>query len=96
MTPTEAILALYGLSSVVTFFLYGFDKRRARKGGRRIPEAWLHGWELGGGFPGAFLGQRVFRHKTRKVSFQIVYWVIAGLHLGFWTWWFNRGEAPPG
>ncbi len=92
---TRTILILYALTSVIAFFLYGFDKRRARKGGCRIPEVWLHGFELFGGFPGAFLGQRVFHHKTRKVSFQIVFWLIVIGHAAFWVWWWTRGGETP-
>jgi uncharacterized membrane protein YsdA (DUF1294 family) len=45
-----------------------------------VPEATLHLAELLGGWPGAFLAQRRFRHKTRKVSFQLVFAVIVLLH----------------
>jgi uncharacterized membrane protein YsdA (DUF1294 family) len=86
----EIILGIYGVVSLVAFIFYGFDKRRAIRGGRRIPEATLHTLELFGGFPGAFLAQQLFRHKTRKKSFLFVFWAIVALHLGFWTWWFNR------
>ena len=40
-----------------------------------------------GGWPGAFLAQRYFRHKTQKVSFQIVSWLIVALHVGLTVWW---------
>lgn len=76
--------AAYGLMSVVTFLLYWHDKHRARNAGQRTPEKILHGAELLGGWPGAFLGQQVFRHKTRKVSYQIVFWGIVVLHELFW------------
>jgi uncharacterized membrane protein YsdA (DUF1294 family) len=42
-----------------------------------MPEAKLHIMELLGGWPGAFLAQRRFRHKCSKVSYQVVFWVIA-------------------
>ena len=45
----------YALVSIVTFVVYGFDKRRAVHGGRRVPERTLHGLELLGGWPGALL-----------------------------------------
>jgi uncharacterized membrane protein YsdA (DUF1294 family) len=66
--------------SLLSFALYGFDKRRATKEGERTPEAVLHLLELLGGWPGAFLGQQVFRHKTAKVRFQIVFWSIVLLY----------------
>ncbi|MFY0727493.1 DUF1294 domain-containing protein [Pseudomonas sp. NFX15] len=77
-------LAAYGLVSVVTFFLYWSDKRKARAEQWRTPENVLHALELAGGWPGALLAQQVFRHKTRKVSFQLVFWIIVLLHQVFW------------
>jgi len=63
-----------------TFLAYRSDKRRAETGQWRIPESTLHLAELLGGWPGGFLGQRVFRHKTSKVSYQVVFWFIVFLH----------------
>lgn len=77
-------LAAYGVVSVVTFFLYWNDKRKARAEQWRTPENVLHALELAGGWPGALLAQQAFRHKTRKVSFQLVFWIIVLLHQVFW------------
>ena len=60
-----------------TFVLYGVDKRRAGTGARRVPEATLHLLTLAGGWPGGLPGQRVFRHKTRKIPFLIRFWLLA-------------------
>jgi uncharacterized membrane protein YsdA (DUF1294 family) len=76
--------AVYVLMSVLTFLLYWHDKHRARNDGQRTPEKILHGAELLGGWPGAFIGQQAFRHKTRKVSYQVVFWGIVVLHELFW------------
>jgi len=84
---TYVLPIVYAVASLVTFAAYGFDKRRARLGGRRTPEARLHLLELCGGWPGALLGQRVFRHKTQKVSFLVITWAIIALHLAAWAWW---------
>jgi uncharacterized membrane protein YsdA (DUF1294 family) len=76
-------LLLFGipvLMSLVACFAYRSDKRRAEAGQWRIPESMLHLTELAGGWPGAFLGQRWFRHKTSKVSYQIAFWLIVLLH----------------
>lgn len=81
------VLAAYGVASVVAFAAYGLDKRRARRGGRRIPEATLHGLEAVGGWPGALLGGRVFRHKTVKGGFRVVRALIVLAHLAGWGWW---------
>jgi uncharacterized membrane protein YsdA (DUF1294 family) len=77
-------LAAYGIVSVLAFFLYWADKRKARTDRWRTPENVLHAVELAGGWPGALLAQQVFRHKTRKVSFQVVFWFIVLLHQVFW------------
>ena len=77
-------LAAYGAVSIVAFFLYWSDKRKAREDSWRTPENILHAVELAGGWPGALIAQQVFRHKTRKVSYQVVFWLIVLLHQVFW------------
>ncbi len=67
-------------ASVLAFVLYGVDKRRAGTGARRIPESTLHTVAFLGGWPGAFVAQRFFRHKTVKISYQIVFWLIVAVH----------------
>ena len=54
------------------YFTYWLDKRRARSGGRRISERELVAWPLIGGWAGAILAMRHFRHKTRKRSFKLM------------------------
>jgi len=77
-------LIAYGAVSVVTFFLYWSDKRKARNDTWRTPEYVLHAAEILGGWPGALVAQQVFRHKTRKASYQLVFWMIVGLHQVYW------------
>lgn len=81
--------AVYAAASAVTFIVYGVDKNAARRQQRRVPEARLHLLEFLGGWPGALIAQRVFRHKTRKLSYQLVFWCIGAAHAGAW-WWFTR------
>jgi len=66
--------------SVVTWVVYAVDKRRARNQDWREPESHLHLLELLGGWPGAFLAQRWLRHKSAKKSYQVVFFLIIGLH----------------
>ena len=66
--------------SLVAFGVYGYDKLMAKNDGWRIPEKTLHGVSLAGGWPGAWLGSRYFRHKTQKTSFIVVYWLTVLLH----------------
>jgi uncharacterized membrane protein YsdA (DUF1294 family) len=58
--------------------LYGYDKAAAGRG-RRVPELVLHGAELLGGTPAAFVAQQLFRHKTQKTSFQVRFWIIVAV-----------------
>ncbi|MDX5372452.1 MAG: DUF1294 domain-containing protein [Pseudomonadaceae bacterium] len=74
----------YPLLSLFSFCQYWLDKQHAQKGRWRTPENSLHIAELAGGWPGALLAQQVFRHKTRKLSFQLVFWAIVALHQSFW------------
>jgi uncharacterized membrane protein YsdA (DUF1294 family) len=69
----------------MTFALYWDDKRSATRGAWRTSEAMLHFFELVGGWPGALIAQQAFRHKTRKVSFQVVFWGIVLMHQLFWA-----------
>jgi uncharacterized membrane protein YsdA (DUF1294 family) len=71
---------LAGLS-VVCFAYYGYDKRQARAGGPRVPEAALHTLALLGGTAGALAGMYFFRHKTVKASFRIVFFLILALQV---------------
>ncbi len=58
------------------------DKMRAQAGERRIPEADLLGLALIGGWPGALLARKIFRHKTRKEPFSTYLQLIVVLQLG--------------
>lgn len=84
MPRVQLWLAVYGTLSFLALVLYGWDKHRARTQGRRVPEARLHALALLGGFPGAFLGMHLFRHKTRQLRFHAVIVLAALLHVGAW------------
>jgi uncharacterized membrane protein YsdA (DUF1294 family) len=88
MRPEPAlILAAYAVMSAVAFGLYRVDKGRAVRGEGRISEGTLHAVELLGGWPGAWVAQRVFRHKWRKTRYVLVFWAIAAIHALAWAWW---------
>ena len=91
------ILGVYVAMSAVTFLAYAVDKRAAKLGNRRIPEARLHLMELCFGWPGAFFGRRLLRHKTIKRKFTLIFWVNGVVHLVFLgavVWWLvGRGEG---
>jgi uncharacterized membrane protein YsdA (DUF1294 family) len=79
------IAGVYLVMSLIAVVIYGIDKRRAERGGWRIPERTLHLLELLGGWPGALLAQRMFRHKRWKLSFMLVFWAIVALHVAGWV-----------
>jgi len=58
------------LANVLTLVIYGMDKMAARKAWRRVPEVTLLVFGVIGGWPGAILGQQLFRHKTQKQPFK--------------------------
>jgi uncharacterized membrane protein YsdA (DUF1294 family) len=64
------------LVSVLTLVIYGMDKMAARKAWRRVPESTLLVFGFVGGWPGAMVGQQVFRHKTQKQPFK-TYFIIS-------------------
>ena len=88
------IPTLYAVMSLVTFVVYAMDKRAARRGAWRTPESTLHLLELLCGWPGAWLAQRVLRHKSVKISFRIVFFAAVALNVAglvFVIWWMAHG-----
>jgi uncharacterized membrane protein YsdA (DUF1294 family) len=70
-----AVLVLYVVASAITFVAYAFDKSAARNDQWRTQESTLHFFALLGGWPGALAAQRLLRHKSKKPSFQFVFWM---------------------
>ena len=58
------------LINVVTFFLFGVDKWKAKKGRWRISEATLLIFAVIGGSIGAWLGMKTWHHKTMHKKFK--------------------------
>ena len=54
----------------VTMLVYGIDKFKAKKGKWRISESTLLLLAVLGGSIGAWLGMRVWRHKTQHKKFK--------------------------
>jgi len=80
------LLAWYLAVCVVTFFAYALDKSAARDGKWRTQESSLHLLSLAGGWPGALLAQQWLRHKSKKQSFQSVFWVTVLLNCAALGW----------
>ena len=64
-----AIIYLAAIN-VVTFFLYGIDKLKAKHSRWRISEATLIWMSVFGGSLGAWLGMKAWHHKTQHKKFK--------------------------
>ena len=80
------IISVYFIAGTITFILYALDKSSAKSNRWRIQEKTLHLCGLIGGWPGALLAQRLFRHKTQKTSFQIIFWITVVFNVGANGW----------
>ena len=65
----SSLLALLAMN-VVTFFMYGIDKWKAKRAKWRISEATLLGVAVIGGSIGAWLGMKIWHHKTLHKKFK--------------------------
>lgn len=85
LIPLE-IVYLYAIVSIVTFSIYAKDKNAAESGKWRTSESTLHILSLIGGWPGAKIAQSFLRHKSKKLSFRVTYWVtvVANCCVLYW------------
>lgn len=64
------VLIYWAVINIVTFFLYGIDKWKAKRTKWRVPEATLLWWAAFGGSIGALLGMKAWHHKTLHKKFR--------------------------
>ena len=88
--PIEVVL-VYAVMSGIAVFVYAFDKSAAVRGGWRTQESTLHLVALLGGWPGALLAQDLLRHKSRKVEFQVVFWITVFVNVVGLVWVLRSG-----
>ena len=93
MNTLHSCLAYYLLGiNAVTFIVYGIDKYKAKKAKWRISEATLLLLAVLGGSIGAWMGMKVWHHKTMHKKFKygistillIQIALIAYLHMNLW------------
>lgn len=82
---SDFFVILFSFMNIITLALYGADKRSAQAGKHRISERLLIVFSACFGGIGAFIGMRVFHHKTRKSKFRILIPVFMSLQLLFFT-----------
>ena len=64
------LIIIYGIViNLIAFAMYGIDKLRARRGGRRTPERILLIMSAIGGSMGAIVAMQLLRHKTQHAQF---------------------------
>lgn len=89
----HSCLAYYLLCiNAVTFIVYGIDKYKAKKARWRIPEATLLLLAVLGGSIGAWMGMKVWHHKTKHKKFKygipaillIQIALMTYLHMNLW------------
>lgn len=74
------MLVYFFLINLLTFFLYGLDKLKAKRGSWRIREATLLTFTILGGSLGALLGMFIWRHKKNKKVFLLVTFLSLLVH----------------
>ena len=84
----EKIFFIYlAVINIIAFIMYGLDKAKAIAGKWRTTEFALIVVSAIGGCLGAFIGMRVWHHKTQKLKFQIlvplflIIWVVIIMRL---------------
>jgi len=77
----ESLLYYFVCVNVLTFLVYGIDKWKARQGKWRISETTLLLFAVIGGSIGAWLGMRVWRHKTMHKKFKYGIPAILMIHI---------------
>jgi uncharacterized membrane protein YsdA (DUF1294 family)/cold shock CspA family protein len=80
------LLAPYVFFSASAVVMYREDKSAARRGAWRIPESNLHVVAVLGGWPGALVAQRLYRHKTTKEPFRTIFWVTVFANCAALVW----------
>jgi uncharacterized membrane protein YsdA (DUF1294 family) len=82
LIPTMDLLLAWIIGvSIASFGTYGYDKSIAGRGVTRVPEVVLHLLTALGGTIGSFAAMQIFRHKTQKKPFQIVFWAIVAIQI---------------
>ena len=67
---TNIVLSYLVAINIVTFFVYGIDKWKAKRSKWRIEESTLLWWAAAGGSIGALLGMKAWHHKTMHKKFK--------------------------
>ncbi len=92
--PLYPFALAYAGMSLITIAVYRHDKAAAVADEWRVKEHTLHALELFGGWPGALVAQHLLRHKVKKPSYQLVFWLIVVIHCAGWYAVKSEGAVP--
>lgn len=87
--PVLLALPIYNL---FVFFLYWHNRHARSRGATHIPEDALHVLAALGGWPGAWLAQRLLRYQPATAWFDRAFWIAVGVNVvGVLAWLFLAG-----
>jgi uncharacterized membrane protein YsdA (DUF1294 family) len=82
------ILIYLAIINLCAFVAFGIDKLKARRGAWRTPESTLLLLAAIGGSFGAFLGMKVWRHKTQHKKFTILVPLLIAIHIAIISYFY--------
>lgn len=85
------LLGVYLVTSALALLAYEIDKTAARNGRSRISENLLLVIGVLGGWPGAWVAQRLLRHKSSKPSFQVAFRITVAINCAVLAYLLIRG-----
>lgn len=89
--PLDIALQYLAIINVATFLTYGLDKWKAKRSKWRIREAALLTLAVLGGSIGAWLGMKVWHHKTQHKKFKYgIPAIILVQAIIIWYFFFRR------
>ena len=95
MPDLTKILTVYLVTiNVATFFVYGLDKWKAKQSKWRITQAALLLLAVLGGSIGAWLGMKVWHHKTLHPQFKygvpLMFFAQIAIAVAIWYFWMRK------
>lgn len=76
-STSQGVLVAYLIScNLVSLFMMGLDKSLSKGSSQRVPEVIFFSLASLGGAAAILVGAHLFRHKTKKASFQFVLLLI--------------------
>lgn len=90
MLSTEVFIGYIAITNGIAFFAFGWDKQQAKKAKWRTPENRLIMLALAGGSIGAYLGMKIWKHKTlhKKFKYGLPLIILLQTLVLWWLVWY--------